>query len=65
MGGLSFMTKFHIKNSPRSRIGTRKGKSEKERIQPPYVETMATFVYVLSDCCFLLLSLKLRLNRSK
>lgn len=44
-------------------IQEKKKKSEKEIIQPPYVEVMTISIYVLSDCCFLLFLLGL--SRSK
>lgn len=57
------MTKFHNKGFTKDQ---NKGKKRKirERIQPPHVDAMATFIYVLRDCYSLLL-IKLRLNRSK
>lgn len=58
------MTEFQIRDLPRTRVDVRKGKPEKERIQPPYVEATATFMEVLSDGCFLL-GFLLRSNQSK
>lgn len=48
------MTEFQIRDLPRTRVDVRKGKPEKEMIQPPYVEATVTFMDVLSDGCFLL-----------